>query len=95
LFTLTKEEQTGITPDHYFLMSSYMPVFGVLSADQKRLFMVDASLHRNFYYDLETDPQALKNAITVPLRDHYEQIIRKDLTKIDNFYGQVEDSEHR
>ena len=90
LFTLTKEEKTGTTPDHYFLMSSYMPVFGVLSADQKKLFMVDASLHRNFYYDLEADPQALKNAITVPLRDHYEQIIRKDLTKIDKFYGKPE-----
>jgi len=95
LFALTEQELAHTPADHYFLMSSYMPVFGVLSGDQKSLFMVDASLHRNFYYDLETDPQALKNAITVPLRDHYEQIIRKDLTKIDKFYGQVEDSEHR
>ncbi|HKD16057.1 MAG TPA: sulfatase-like hydrolase/transferase [Candidatus Angelobacter sp.] len=87
LFALTQEELAHTPVDHYFLMSSYMPVFGVLSADQKRLFMVDASLHRNFYYDLETDPQALKNAITVPLRDYYEQIVRKDLMKIDKFYG--------
>ncbi|HEY6249992.1 MAG TPA: sulfatase-like hydrolase/transferase [Candidatus Angelobacter sp.] len=88
LFTLTSEEQVHTPPDHYFLMSSYLPVFGILSGDQKSLFMVDANLRRNFYYNLEEDPKALKNRVTVPLRDHYEALIRKDLANIDKFYSQ-------
>lgn len=87
LFTLNGDEQHLYHPDHYFLMSSYEPVFGILSADQKSLFMVDAVLHRNYYYNLEVDPSALKNRITVPLRDEYEAIIRRDLEKIDQFYN--------
>jgi hypothetical protein len=72
-------------------MSSYLPVFGVLSRDLKSLFIVDASLHHNYYYDLEQDPKALKNAVTMSIRDRYEPIIRHDLEKIDAFYGVSED----
>jgi hypothetical protein len=90
LFTLTREEQAGPQPDHFFLMSSYMPVFGVLSRDQKDLFVVDASLRRNYYYNLADDPLAFKNRITVPVRDRFEPILRKDLEKIDRFYGLTE-----
>jgi glucan phosphoethanolaminetransferase (alkaline phosphatase superfamily) len=87
LFTLTQAEQKRSTPDHYFLMSSYGAVFGILSADQQNLFFVDATLHRNFYYDLKADPHALRNKVTVQIRDHYEPLIRRDLEKIDSFYG--------
>lgn len=87
LFTMTAEEQNTAHPDHYFLMSSYGAVFGVLSADQKSLFMVDAILHRNYYYDLQDDPHALKNRVTTTIRDHYEPVIHHDLEKIDEFYG--------
>ncbi len=90
LFTLTQEEQAGPEPDHFFLMSSYMPVFGVLSRDQKELFVVDASLRRNYYYNLADDPLAFKNRITVPIRDRYEPMIRKDIEKIDKFYHLAE-----
>ncbi len=87
LFTLTPQEQQRPQPDHYFLMSSYGAVFGILGADQKSLFMVDAVLHRSYYYNLEIDPTALKNRVTIPLRDHYEKLIRQDLEKIDQFYN--------
>jgi arylsulfatase A-like enzyme len=90
LFTLTREEQDGPQSDHFLLMSSYMPVFGILSRDQKELFVVDASLRRNYYYNLADDPLAFKNRITVPIRDHYEPILRQDLEKIDKFYGLTE-----
>lgn len=86
LFTLTQAEQKP-PPDHYFLMSSYGAVFGILSADQQNLFFVDATLHRNFYYDLKADPHALRNKVTVQIRDYYEPLIRRDLEKIDAFYG--------
>lgn len=87
LFTLTQAEQKHATQDHYFLMSSYEAVFGILSGDQQNLFFVDATLHRNFYYDLKADPHALRNKVTVQIRDYYEPLIRRDLEKIDAFYG--------
>ncbi len=77
--------------DHYFLMSSYLPVFGVLSSDQKELFFVDAVLHRSFYYDLEHDPHAFRKRMTLPIRDHFNAIIRQDLEAIDKFYRVKED----
>ena len=91
LFTRTQEEQACKQPDHYFFMSSYLPVFGILSKDLKELFIVDASLRRNYYYDLEEDPRALKNKVTIPLRDRYEPVLRQDLEKIDSFYGVSEE----
>lgn len=90
LFTSSREEQDGPPPNHFFLISSYMPVFGILSQDEKELFMVDASLRRQYYYNLGEDPQALKNRITVPIRDHFESILRNDLEKVDKFYGVTE-----
>jgi hypothetical protein len=68
-------------------MSSYVPVFGVLSQDRKSLFMVDATLHRNYFYDLERDPSALKNEVSPALRDKYEAILREDLLRVDRFYS--------
>lgn len=89
LFTAVGEKLNP-KPDHYFLMSSYLPVFGIISGDEKSLFYVDAVLRRTFYYDLEHDPHALKNEVTVTLRNHYEAAIRQDLETIDRFYGIAE-----
>jgi hypothetical protein len=89
LFTVAGEKAPP-KPDHYFLMSSYLPVFGILSGDQKSLFYVDALLGRNFYYDLERDPQALSRKMSAPIRDRYESAIREDLEAIDRFHGVIE-----
>lgn len=85
LFTLTREEQAA-TPEHFLVMSSYVAVFGSLSGDQKSLFMVDANLHRNYYYTLHDDPRAFHNRITAAIRDRYEPILRQDLEEIDRLY---------
>jgi hypothetical protein len=90
LFTMQQDAEEPGHPDHLFLMSSYLPVFGVLSGDRKSLFYVNAVLGRSFYYELRDDPQALKSRITVPIRDHHEAIIRKELETIDRFYGLAE-----
>lgn len=87
LFTHTVQEQDHTLPNHYFLMSSYLPVFGILSQDQKKLFYVDATLQRTYYYDLEHDPHALHNLVTEPIIKQYEPIIRQDLGTIDHFYN--------
>jgi arylsulfatase A-like enzyme len=87
LLTLTAQEQKHARPDHYLLMSSYEGVFGILSADQKTLFMTDAVLHRNSYYDLAADPQAFKNRATTEIVEHYRPLLREDLEKLDRFYG--------
>jgi Sulfatase len=91
LFSSPGAGQAPKPPDHYFLMSSYMPVFGVLSGDQRSLFFVDAVLDRSFYYDLQHDPHAFKKRMTVPIRDRYEGVIRQDLEAIDRFYGLTEE----
>ncbi|HEV3038708.1 MAG TPA: sulfatase-like hydrolase/transferase [Candidatus Angelobacter sp.] len=87
LFTLSAEEQAAPGSDHVLLMSSYMPVFGILSRNHKELFMVNANLRRQYYFDLGDDPRALKNRINLRIRDRYESILRKDLEQIDQFYG--------
>ena len=89
------EQGAKLLPHDYLLMSSYLPVFGVLSADRKSLFMVDATLHRSSFYDLEHDPRALKNQVTLPIRDRYEREIRQDLQRIDAFYNVSEDALNR
>jgi arylsulfatase A-like enzyme len=87
LFTLTQEEQKQKSRDHYFLMSSYGAVFGILAGDRKSLFMVDAMTRRNYYYDLQDDPRAFKNRVTIAIRDRYEPVIRQELENIDRFYN--------
>ena len=90
LFTLAGQDQETSRHADYFLMSSYGAVFGILSADQKGLFMVDATLHRNFYYDLANDPKALRNRVTPEIRAQYEPLIRQRLQEIDQLYGLAE-----
>jgi arylsulfatase A-like enzyme len=86
LFRTKPAEQPHQQPDHYLLMSSYLPVFGILSGDQKHLFIVDATIERTYYYDLEHDPSASENKVTAHVKAKYEQLIRQDLEKLDNFY---------
>ncbi len=86
LFTTNVAEQPQQQPDHYLLMSSYLPVFGILSGDQKHLFIVDATVQRTYYYDLDRDPSASQNKVTARVKTKYEQLIRQDLAKLDNFY---------
>jgi len=93
LFTRSAGEQTRPVPDHYLLMSSYMPMFGILSGDEKSLYVVDASLHRSYFYDLQHDPGASENRITAALKKKYEKLVREDLLKIDAFY-RVDLAEH-
>jgi hypothetical protein len=81
------QEQKNAQPDHYLLMSGYQAVFGILSADRKKLFTTDAVLHRNSYYDLETDPRAFKNRATIDIVEQYRPVLRQDLENIDRFYG--------
>lgn len=92
LFTTTEAELAHKLPDHYFLMSSYMPVFGILSQDQKKLFFVDATLHKSYYFELDSDPKALLNKVSVPMLEFYQPLIKQDLEKIDEFYNLKEES---
>ncbi|HEX7284707.1 MAG TPA: sulfatase-like hydrolase/transferase [Candidatus Angelobacter sp.] len=87
LFTHTAKEQAEPRPDHYLLMSSYLPVFGLLSGDENSLYIVDAAKETNYFYDLRRDPEASTNRITAPLRKKYADLLRKDLEKLDAFYG--------
>ena len=87
LFTHSAKEQGGPRPDHYLLMSSYLPVFGILSGDESSLYIVDAAAESNYFYDLRKDPQATTNRITSSLRKKYAEQLEEDLKKIDRFYG--------
>ena len=87
LFTQSMEEQGSYERGHYLLASSYAPVYGILGGDGQSLFIVDAVNQKNYFYDLEADPEGVHNRVTPRIRDENEALIREQLGLIDRMYG--------
>ena len=86
LFAKTREELAAYVRPEYLLASSYAPVYGVLGNSGESLFIVDAVNHRNYFYDLTSDPGGIRNRVTSRIRDSNERIIRREIGLIDSFY---------
>lgn len=86
LFATRREELAAYERPQYLLASSYAPVYGVLGGQGESLFIVDAVNHRNYFYDLKSDPRGKDNRVTHQLRDQYETVIRREIGTIDRFY---------
>ncbi len=86
LFTATRTELESYLQPDYLLVSSYSPVYAILSDRGRSLFIVDAR-GANYFYDLVQDPQALHNQVTETVRERNEALIRKHVEEIDRFYG--------
>jgi len=87
LFTETQEEQSQYLRSTYLLVSSYAPVYAVLGKNGKSLFIADAVNRRNYFYDLVQDPLGTRNHVTIPICNRNDALIRREVTRIDDFYG--------
>lgn len=86
LFTTTLEEQNSYRRSQYLIVSSYAPVYAILTGYGKSLFIADAVNARNYYYDLSTDPQGLRSHVTLQVQDENEALIQRYIEAIDHFY---------
>ncbi|MGH9944311.1 MAG: sulfatase-like hydrolase/transferase [Pyrinomonadaceae bacterium] len=86
LFTETAEERQPHRQDSYLVACSYGPVYGVLGGDGRSLFVTDGINQRDYFYDLESDPQGRRNGLTPALRATYEKLIRSHLAGLRRFY---------
>jgi len=87
IFTETQGEQSEYLRSSYLLVSSYAPVYAVLGNNGKSLFIVDAVNRKNYFYDLVQDPLGTRSHVTIPLRNENEALIRREVQRIDDFYG--------
>lgn len=87
LFTRTTEEAAAYVRPQYLLVASYAPVYGTLSGDARKLFIVDAVNSKNYYFDLAQDPDGSRSHVTIPIEKENEAIIRHEVGLIDDLYG--------
>lgn len=86
LFTATIEEQKVYLQDYYLVTSSYGAVYGLLSKDAASLYIADAVNFQDYYYDLTNDPKGTINQVNSLIKKENEQLIRKHVEEINNFY---------
>lgn len=86
LFTQTAEEQSVYMRSQYLIVSSYAPVYGLLTKSGKSFFIVDAVNRRNYFYDLAVDPEGLHSHLTPQIRDDGETEARRQIGLIQNLY---------
>ncbi len=86
LFTETDAERQAYLREDYLLVSSYAPVYGILSKDANTLFIVDAVNRRSYFYDLLNDPLGTKNEINARRWKEGEKEVRRQLSLLDQAY---------
>jgi hypothetical protein len=86
LFTKTLDEQKAYRRPQYLIVSSYAPVYAILSGDGRYLFIADAVNSRNYYYDLFNDPQGARSHVTMQVENENEALIQHYVEAIDDSY---------
>lgn len=86
LFTASEAEQQEYMRPYEVFANSYGPRFGVVDRQTHTLFQADAVTRREGYFDLERDPDALRNLITVEDQRRGEERIRSYLAELNRFY---------
>ncbi len=87
LFTRSLAEQQPYQRSHYLIASSYAPVYGILSDNGEKLFIVDAVNRESYFYDLLTDPAGARNLVTSTIQSENDKIIRAKILAIEKAYG--------
>ena len=87
LFTTTIAEQYPYQRNCYLVVSSYAPVYGVLSRDGGSLYIADGVDYRDYFFDLSHNPLGVAKPITDELRSHEQGLIRQQVIAIAKFYG--------
>jgi arylsulfatase A-like enzyme len=85
IFTEKIEEQKPYQRDDYMVASSYGAVYGILSANGRRLYIADAVNQKDYSFDLSGAPSPLP--VSDSARSAYRQQIREGILGINDFYG--------
>ena len=92
LFGQALFRETGTPPatrvhDNYLLVSSYAPVYGVLSHNGHSLYIADGVSYKDYEYELLGGPAGQSRPVTDSVRTEEQQLIREEVLKIGRFYG--------
>src|SRR6266404_1658430 len=87
LITSTKKEQTDYLQQHYLVVSSYGPVYGVLGGDAQSLFIADAVNRKDYFFNLADDPKGARNRLTSAIQAENQRLIRDLVVSVNQFYG--------
>ncbi|HEY3927966.1 MAG TPA: sulfatase-like hydrolase/transferase [Candidatus Koribacter sp.] len=87
LFTGLLDEQKPYETDSQLLVSSYGPVYGLLSDNGKRLYIADGVNYRDYAFDLSPDGSSKETSLTEEQRAEAQRKIRQQVEDIAHFYG--------
>ena len=83
LFTETAQEQRPYLRDDYLVASSYGAVYGILSSNGRRLYIADATNHKDHAFDLLSGGRL---PVSDSIRSTYQHLIRNHILEINRFY---------
>ena len=72
---------------HYLVVSSYGPVYGVLGGDAQSLFIADAVNRKDYFFNLADDPKGARNRLTPAIQAENQRLIRDLVVSVNQFYG--------
>ena len=86
LFTATEAEWRSYQQESYLLVSSYAPVYGLISRDGSSLFIANELARTNELYDLKKDPGAKQNIVDSKNVKPFEQQLRTKVEAVASAY---------
>jgi arylsulfatase A-like enzyme len=86
LLTERLEEQTPYLRDSYLIVSSYGPVYGILSNEGHSLYIADGVNFKEYFFELREGSADTSKEVTDTLRARYQQEIRERVAEINRFY---------
>ena len=87
LFTATLEEQKAYLRNSNLLVSSYGPVYGLLSHGGRLLYIADGVNYQDYAYELDPDGSSREAPLTDSQRADAQSQIREQVNAIARFYG--------
>ena len=87
LFTNSLDEQRPYLRNSYLVVSSYAPVYGLLTQNGRALYIADGVSYRDYAYQLNPDGGSAEATVTDEQRANMQEQIRDNVTAINHFYG--------
>ncbi len=87
LFAETRQELDSYPARDLLLASDVRAVYGILTADGRRLYTTYDSPAQSYLFDLAADPNGEHNILTPQLKKQYDQEIIEQLQAVGDFYG--------
>lgn len=87
LITTTEKEQIDYLQKFYLVVSSYGPVYGILSGDARSLFIADAVNQKDYFFNLADDLKGMRNRLTADIQVENEKRIHDLVVSVNQFYN--------